>query len=157
MVLAVGPEASCGGPYEEAAMFRNKAVTYAVLSVAEIAKRRKAGATTGVQANDIAEIYGLPTAYAAKVMSQLARSRILNSVRGPQGGFQLARDASDITLLDVIEAVQGIIDGRQDVEQSGAPADIQAGLANVYGSATDKIREGLGGITVGKFVDKYCK
>jgi len=40
---------------------------------------------------------------------------------------------------------------------SSAPADIQAGLANVYGTATDKIREGLGGITVGKFVDKYCK
>lgn len=138
-------------------MFQNKAVTYAVLSVVEIAKRRAAGTMTGVQANGIAELYGLPTAYAAKVMSQLARSRILNSVRGPQGGFQLARDASEITLLEVIEAIDGSIDGRQDVEQSDAPADIQAGLANVYGSATDKIREVLGGVTVGKFVDKYCK
>jgi len=138
-------------------MFQNKAVTYAVLSVVEIAKRRAAGTMTGVQANEIAEVYGLPTAYAAKVMSQLARSRILNSVRGPQGGFQLARDASDIVLLDVIEAIDGTIDGRQGAEQSDAPADIQAGLANVYGSATDKIREALGGITVGKFVGKYCK
>ena len=138
-------------------MFQNKAVTYAVLSVVEIAKRRAAGTMTGIQANEIAEFYGLPTAYAAKVMSQLARSRILNSVRGPKGGFQLARDANEITLLEVIEAVEGVIDGRQDVEQSGAPAGIQAGLANVYGSATDGVREVLGRMTVSKFIKKYCK
>ena len=138
-------------------MFQNKAVAYAVLSVVEIAKRRAAGTMTGVQANEIAEAYGLPTAYAAKVMSQLARSRILNSVRGPQGGFQLARDANEITLLEVIEAAQGVIDGRQDAEQSGAPAKIQAGLADVYGSATDKICEVLGDMTVSKFIKRYCK
>ncbi len=74
-------------------MFRNKASTYAVLAVLEIAKRRLAGSMSGIQAGEIAEVYGLPTAYAAKVMSQLARSRILRSDRGPRGGFQLVRDA----------------------------------------------------------------
>jgi len=138
-------------------MFRNKASTYAVLAVIEIAKRRLAGITTGIQAGDIASAYGLPTAYAAKVMSQLARSRILRSDRGPRGGFQLVRDAKDITMLEVIEAVNGIIDGRQDAEQSGAPANIQAGLSDVFGAATDGIREVLGGMTIGKFVSQYCK
>lgn len=136
-------------------MFRNKASTYAVLAVLEIAKRRQAGATTGIQAGDIAETYGLPTAYAAKVMSQLARSRILRSDRGPRGGFQLVRDAKDITMLEVIEAVNGIIDGRQDAEQSGAPEDIQNGLADVFGSATDKVREVLGAMTIGRFIEEY--
>ncbi len=138
-------------------MFRNKASTYAVLAVLEIAKRRNAGLMTGIQAGEIAECYGLPTAYAAKVMSQLARSRILRSDRGPRGGFQLVRDAKEITMLEVIEAVNGIIDGRQDAEQSGAPDDIQAGLSDVFGAATDRIREVLGDMTVGKFVDEYCK
>lgn len=138
-------------------MFRNKASTYAVLAVLEIAKRRNAGSMNGIQAGEIAEVYGLPTAYAAKVMSQLARSRILRSDRGPRGGFQLVRDAKEITMLEVIEAVNGIIDGRQDAEQSGAPSHIQAGLSDVFGSATDKVREVLGGMTVGKFVDEYCK
>lgn len=137
-------------------MFRNKASTYAVLAVLEIAKRRETGHMTGIQAGEIAEFYGLPTAYAAKVMSQLARSRILRSDRGPRGGFQLVRDAKEITMLEVIEAVNGIIDGRQDAEQSGAPEEIQNGLSDVYGSATDKVREVLGGMTVGKFVDSYC-
>ena len=138
-------------------MFRNKASTYAVLSVLEIAKRREAGSTTGIQAGEIAEVYGLPTAYAAKVMSQLARSRILRSDRGPRGGFQLVRDAKNITMLEVIEAVNGIIDGRQDAEQSGSPPEIQAGLVDVFGSATDKVREVLGDMSIGKFIDAYCK
>lgn len=138
-------------------MFRNKATTYAVLAVLEIAKRRAAGQTAGVQANHVAETYGLPTAYAAKVMSQLARSRILRSDRGPRGGFQLVRDAKEIALLDVIEAVEGTIDGRLDAEQSGAPDEIRAGLADLYGSVTDKVREVLGAMSVGKFVNAYCK
>jgi Rrf2 family protein len=138
-------------------MFRNKASTYAVLAVLEIAKRRATGSTAGIQAGEIAGVYGLPTAYAAKVMSQLARSRILRSDRGPRGGFQLVRDAKDITMLEVIEAVNGIIDGRQDAEQSGAPEDIQNGLSDVFGAATDRIREVLGGMTIGKFVTQYCK
>jgi len=137
-------------------MFQDKAIVYAVLSVVEIAKRRAAGQVAGIQAHEIAEVYGLPTAYAAKVMSQLARSRILRSVRGPQGGFQLTRDADKVTLLEVFEAVQGIIDGRLDAEQSGAPANVQKGLAVVYGSATDKLRQVLGDMTVAKFVKNYC-
>jgi len=138
-------------------MFQNKATIYAVLSVVEIAKRRATGITTGVQANEVAEVYGLPTAYAAKVMSQLARSRILRSDRGPRGGFQLARDANNVSLLDVIEAVDGTIDGRLDAQQSEAPADIQAGLAHVYGSATDRVREVLKSTTVAKFIETHCK
>ena len=138
-------------------MFQNKATVYAILSVVEIAKQRAAGKMTGIQANEIAETYGLPLAYAGKVMSQLARSRVLNSVRGPKGGFQLARDAKEVTLLEVIEAIDGTIDGRLDAEQSGAPGDVQAGLAETYGAATDEVRKILGGITVSEFIDKYCK
>ena len=138
-------------------IFRNKASVYAVLAVLEIAKRRAAGQTSGVQAGEIAEAYGLPTAYAAKVMGQLSRSRILRSVRGPQGGFQLVRDAGQVTLLEVIEPVNGVIDGRQDAEESDAPDDIRAGLAEVYGSATDKVRQVLERMTVGRFLAEYCK
>jgi len=137
-------------------MFRNKASIYAVLAVVEVARRRPAGATTGIQAGEIAETYGLPTAYAAKVMSQLTRSRILRSDRGRHGGFQLARDASEIHLLEVIEAVHGVIDGRQDAEQFEVPAEIKAGLSDVYGSVTDQVREVLGGMTVGRFIREYC-
>lgn len=43
----------------------------------------------------------------AKVMQQLVRAGIVNSTRGPHGGFELARASSDITLLQLFEAVEG--------------------------------------------------
>jgi len=138
-------------------MFRNKASTYAVLSVLEIAKRRLAGETSGIQAGEIAEVYGLPTAYAAKVMSQLARSRILRSDRGPKGGFQLVRDPSEVNFKEIIEAVNGIIDGRADAQQSGAPDEIATGLANVFGECTDAVCEKLESTTVADFVKDHVK
>ncbi len=56
-------------------------------------------------AGQIAELSGLPLGYLSKVLRLLARAHIVNSRRGPSGGFQLTRAAKDISLLEVIEAV----------------------------------------------------
>jgi Rrf2 family iron-sulfur cluster assembly transcriptional regulator len=137
-------------------MFSNKASLYAILSVVEIAKRLAAGHKGGVQAGEIAKEFGLPEAYAAKVMSQLARSRILRSDRGPRGGFQLSRDAKHISFLEILEAVNGSIDGRADAEQCGAPEHITAGLSEIFGKATDQTRDVLAKATVSAFVEEFA-
>lgn len=46
-------------------------------------------------------------AHLSKVMQRLARSGVVNAVRGPRGGFVLSRDPSGINLLEVYEAVDG--------------------------------------------------
>ncbi len=56
-------------------------------------------------AGQIAEQSGLPLGYLSKVLRLLARAHIVRSRRGPSGGFQLTRPASDISLLEVISAV----------------------------------------------------
>jgi len=89
-------------------MFPSKASTYAILAVIEIARRQR-DRKTGVQAGEIARQFGLPAAYAAKVMTQLARAEILRSDRGPRGGFRLQRPAEEIKLLEVVEAVDGVV------------------------------------------------
>ena len=63
-------------------MLQSKAAMYGVLAVVEIAKRQATGAR-GVQAHEVAKAFGLPGAYGAKVMSQLAKAGILQSGRGP--------------------------------------------------------------------------
>jgi Rrf2 family protein len=55
----------------------------------------------------LAEYHGVPAAYLAKHLQALAGAGVLETVRGPRGGYRLARPASEITVLDVVEAVDG--------------------------------------------------
>ena len=58
-------------------------------------------------ASRLAEYHGVPGAYLAKHHQALSRAGILESVPGPSGGYRLARSAAEITVLDVVEAIDG--------------------------------------------------
>jgi Rrf2 family protein len=58
-------------------------------------------------AKDIAESLKLPAPYLAKILQSLARAGILESVRGPKGGFRLARPAHRVTVGEVLVAMEG--------------------------------------------------
>lgn len=55
----------------------------------------------------LAEFHGVPGAYLAKHLQALARAGILQSVGGPKGGYRLAKPPTEISLLDVVQAVEG--------------------------------------------------
>lgn len=59
------------------------------------------------QVSDLARCAGLPRFYLAKVVQHLTRAGLVRSLRGRKGGFSLARPAAEITLLQIIEAVEG--------------------------------------------------
>jgi Rrf2 family protein len=59
--------------------------------------------------DEIARKMCSPKSFLAKILQKLARADIVTSYRGVKGGFRLARKPREITLLDVIEAVQGPI------------------------------------------------
>lgn len=56
---------------------------------------------------EIAETLSASEAHLSKVLQRLNRVGLVRSVRGPRGGFSLARDPGDITLLEVYEAIEG--------------------------------------------------
>jgi Rrf2 family protein len=58
-------------------------------------------------AGRIAKEYDFPTEYLLQVMQQLVRAGVLTSKKGPNGGFTLARPAKEITMLQIIEAIDG--------------------------------------------------
>lgn len=66
-------------------------------------------ASTGrkLRVYELGKITGFSKSHIAKVLSMLVRAGLLESDRGPHGGFQLARAASSISLLEVYEAVEG--------------------------------------------------
>ena len=79
---------------------------YAVVLMTAAA-RRPAGER--LSATELSTDTGVPLPTAQKLMGQLAACGLLRSVRGAAGGFSLARDAGDISLADIVEAVEGPI------------------------------------------------
>ena len=59
--------------------------------------------------DDIATAEKIPSSFMAKILRSLVRAQILRSARGVNGGFSLAKKTQDITLLEIIEAVEGPI------------------------------------------------
>src|SRR4051812_11053862 len=55
----------------------------------------------------LAEYHAVPAAYLAKQLQALAGAGVLETVKGPRGGYRLARPAAEITGLDVVEAIDG--------------------------------------------------
>jgi len=79
---------------------------YAVVLMTAAA-RRESGAR--LSATELAAETGVPLPTAQKLMGQLAASGLLTSARGAGGGFALSRAAGDISLADIVEAVEGPI------------------------------------------------
>jgi Rrf2 family protein len=61
----------------------------------------------GLSANALAELHQLAPAYMAKHMQALARAGVVDAIRGAGGGYRLARPASEISLWDLVEAIEG--------------------------------------------------
>jgi Rrf2 family protein len=76
-------------------------VLHATTSLAQLSPGVTASAA------QLAEHYDVPAAYLAKQLQALVRAGVLTATTGPRGGFRLARPAEQITLLQVIEAVDG--------------------------------------------------
>ena len=58
-------------------------------------------------ARDLAEFQGVSPSYVAKLFTQLEKAGLVVSAEGVRGGYRLARPAQDITVLDVVDAIEG--------------------------------------------------
>ncbi|MBN8548083.1 MAG: Rrf2 family transcriptional regulator [Deltaproteobacteria bacterium] len=71
-----------------------------------IADRQRAG-SDAVPAVEIAEAQKIPVDYAQQILQRLRKNSIVKSVRGPQGGYLLSRQPSEITVRDILVASEG--------------------------------------------------
>ena len=89
---------------------------YAVRAVLHLARHGEQRVATNV----IADEQHIPPSFLAKIVSQLSIAGLLHTSRGARGGVTLARDSKDITLLEVVEAIDGPIQLNECVENAGA-------------------------------------
>ena len=73
-----------------------------------------------VQSGEITRRQGIPKRYLEQVLQQLVRAEVLTGVRGPRGGYRLARERRRITLGDIVRVVEAM-------EQPPDPADEPGG------------------------------
>jgi Rrf2 family transcriptional regulator, iron-sulfur cluster assembly transcription factor len=69
-----------------------------------------------VQAKEITARQGVPQRYLEQVMQQLVRAGILKGVRGPRGGYRLARERRRISVGDVVRIAMSIDEGEEEFD-----------------------------------------
>ena len=82
----------------------NRATDYAVRVTIHLAT---ISASARVPGPVLARAIGAPGSFVSKVLQQLVQAGLVSSQRGMRGGFQLARRAADMSLLEVVEAIEG--------------------------------------------------
>jgi Rrf2 family protein len=105
---------------------------YGLLAAAYIAKNKDQGL---ILSQDVAKKYNIPLEYLLKIMQQLVRARILQSKRGPRGGFSLARPATKITMLDIVEGVEGPFNISLGFEECASRGKFATKAERVYAKA----------------------
>ena len=85
-------------------MLYSKTAKYAVLALTEVAARETDGL---VATKQIAEATSSPYPLLAKIVNQLHRAGLIKATRGKQGGIRLSRPATEITVKDVVVALDG--------------------------------------------------
>jgi len=117
-------------------------------------------ADAALPAARVAEYHGVPSAYLAKHLQALARAEVLETVKGPRGGYRLSRPATEITVLDVVEAIDGHEPAFRCTEirrrgPSAAPVRdyrMPCGINRVFSGADDAWRAALAATTIADLV-----
>tara|TARA_B110000238_G_C15854903_1_gene322669 strand:- start:71 stop:529 length:459 start_codon:yes stop_codon:yes gene_type:complete len=87
---------------------------------------------------DIARRQNISLPYLEQLFVKLRRAKLVESVRGPNGGYRLARPAHDIRVVDILEAVDETVDALQ--KGAGASGGVSGSRAQ---SVTNRLWEGL--------------
>lgn len=124
---------------------------YAVTAMLDVALHAQAGP---VSVSDIALRQGISQAYLEQLFGRLRRRDLVSSIRGPGGGYELARDASAISVANIIDSV----DENIDATRCGGTGDCQDGYTclthELWSDLSAQIHEFLSQITLATLVER---
>src|SRR5919198_1456936 len=100
----------------------------------------------------VAQARGIPERFLLKVLKPLVSARVLHSVKGPNGGYRLARQPGDISMLEVVEAVDGPIRGQAPFAEEGNDGKLNRKLDAICKQVADEVRSRLARVRVSDLV-----
>jgi Rrf2 family protein len=119
---------------------------YAVRAVVELADSSQESPR---KVDDVATAQGIPVSFLENILTQLRSSGVVRSQRGPEGGYWLAQDPTELNLAQVIRAVEGPLVGvrgqrPEEIEYSGSAEQLQ----QVWIALRANLRKVLENVTV---------
>jgi Rrf2 family protein len=128
-----------------------RASSYALHAVVYMAAKKQ---NKPVASHHIAKARGIPERFLLKVLKPLVSARVLHSIKGPNGGYRLARSASELTMLEVIEAVDGPIHGQAPFSQTERDGQLDRRLETICNQSAEQIRKQLQKVRIAELAGK---
>lgn len=123
---------------------------YAVTAMMDLAIHQGRGPVTLA---DISHVQGISLSYLEQLFARLRKGGLVEGVRGPGGGYRLARPASEITVAEIIRAVDEKIELDRDVD-SVAQQGQQFLSQGLWMELSRKLHDFLDSITLAEFADR---
>jgi len=128
-----------------------RASSYALHAVVYMAGQKP---NKPVPSHLVARARGIPERFLLKVLKPLVSVRILHSIKGPNGGYRLARPANQVSLLELIEAVDGPIRGQSPLSQDESDNALNRKLDTICKQTADLTRRHLEKIRLADLIGK---
>ncbi|HKI35695.1 MAG TPA: Rrf2 family transcriptional regulator [Gemmataceae bacterium] len=122
-----------------------RASSYALTTLAYLAREKPADP---VPSHEIAKAEGIPERFLLKVLKPLVDSGVLRSLKGPNGGYRLGRAPKDITLLEVVEAVDGSVRSLAEPVGKAGVTPLDKRLQAVCDDVAAMVRERMARVTL---------
>lgn len=88
-------------------MFYSKATNYALHTMLELAKSQMHNNSKKIGVIELAQTQEISPTYLSKILTKLTKAGLIESTVGAQGGYCLARQATDISFLEIIQTIEG--------------------------------------------------
>ena len=111
--------------------------SYGLVSLLELAAIFRKGGV--LQGGEIAQRQGIPDRYLEQMLTSLRRGGILCSIRGPRGGYRLARPPADVSVSEVVRCLEGEASPRDRGLRDSAEFEVLGELAERLESASEAI------------------
>ncbi|MCF6345750.1 MAG: Rrf2 family transcriptional regulator [Thiomicrorhabdus sp.] len=124
---------------------------YAVTAMIDIALNQGKGAIT---LSLISDRQGISLSYLEQLFSKLKRAGLVSSARGPGGGYRLSRDAGEISVSEIIHAVDESVDARKCTGRGNCNGGGECLSHELWSDLSETIDVFLKGITLQSILDK---
>jgi Rrf2 family protein len=127
----------------------NHAASYAVHAMVHIAGNKP---DVPQASHEIAQKHKIPERFLLKVLKPMVSAGLLRSVKGPHGGYSLAKPAAQISLLQIVEAVDGPVRGQLAFHAEVSDAKVQRRVQDVCTQVADQTKKTLSAVKLSQLM-----